>query len=202
MSTIAIDIDDVLAANAEGFIAYSNQQWGTKLTVNDYDEHWLAMWNVDQAELERRGELLHTSGMMAEYRHDDQALPVLQRLRQNFRLIIVTSRRRLIEQLTRAWIDTHYPNIFEEIVFAGIYDDRSRSDLFARSKSDVFAAYEVDFVIDDQLKHCLGAAELGIEALLFGDYRWNQSVDHLPDTIHRVHDWAAVEKYFDERKTR
>ena len=35
---IAIDIDDVLADNAEKFTAFSNQRFNTRLTTDDYDE--------------------------------------------------------------------------------------------------------------------------------------------------------------------
>ena len=50
-------------------------------------------------------------------------------------------------------------------------------------------------MIDDQPKHCLSAAECGVEALLFGNYRWNQLAD-LPDRVTRVQDWEEVERYF------
>ena len=33
---IAIDIDDVLAENAIGFVAFSNERWVTLLRVDDY----------------------------------------------------------------------------------------------------------------------------------------------------------------------
>ena len=44
---IAIDIDDVLAESAKVFIEYSNNTWGTSLTVGDYIEDWSKMWQVD-----------------------------------------------------------------------------------------------------------------------------------------------------------
>ncbi|HJQ08525.1 MAG TPA: hypothetical protein VJ836_03545 [Candidatus Saccharimonadales bacterium] len=37
---IAVDIDDVLSASAEGFVVFSNKQWGTRLTLDDYTEDW------------------------------------------------------------------------------------------------------------------------------------------------------------------
>ena len=40
---IAVDVDDVLAENAAGVVAFSNQRWGRNLTVDDYDEHWAKM---------------------------------------------------------------------------------------------------------------------------------------------------------------
>lgn len=45
--TIAVDIDDVLADNAAGFVTFSNERWGTNLTPDDYGEHWVKVWQVD-----------------------------------------------------------------------------------------------------------------------------------------------------------
>lgn len=39
-----MDIDDVRAGQVEGLVAFSNQRWGTALTVDDYDEDWGVMW--------------------------------------------------------------------------------------------------------------------------------------------------------------
>ena len=61
---IAIDVDDVLAENAAGFVAFSNQRWGTTLQVDDYDEHWAKIWNVDNEEVERRAKEFHNSSLM------------------------------------------------------------------------------------------------------------------------------------------
>jgi hypothetical protein len=58
---------------------------------------------------------------------------------------------------------------------------------------DVGAAY----LIDDQLKHCLAAHDMGVQALLFGNYAWNQASD-LPDGIVRCAGWADVADYFDD----
>lgn len=61
---LAIDIDDVLAANAAGFVRFSNERWGTNLAVDDYDEHWAKVWEVDEVETARRAIELHESGVI------------------------------------------------------------------------------------------------------------------------------------------
>ena len=66
---IAIDIDDVLAENAIGFVAFSNERWGTRLSVDDYSEHWSEMWRVDSEEAERRARIFHDSGIIKGYAH-------------------------------------------------------------------------------------------------------------------------------------
>lgn len=195
---IAVDIDDVLAANAEGFTAYSNEHYGTSLRPEDYHEHWAELWKTDLAETGRRAAELHDSGILASYRHDDRALPVLTALHEDYSLIVITSRRSSVEQLTRQWIINHYDGIFDDVLFAGIFDGPFEEALFKRTKAGLFASNQVSFVIDDQLKHCLAGAELGIETILFGDYPWNRA-EQLPANVTRCPDWAAVKEYFDAR---
>ena len=76
---IAVDVDDVLAENAAGIVAFSNQRWGTNLTVDDYDEHWAKMWQVDNAEVKRRSAELMDAGLGTGYGHIGGALEVLER---------------------------------------------------------------------------------------------------------------------------
>ena len=199
---IGIDIDDVLAAHAEAFVAFSNEWWGTHLSVEDFDEHWAQVWQVDQEETERRADIFHGSGIIGRYRHYDEALPVLLELSKDFRLLAMTSRRQRVEEETRAWLDKHYRGIFEDIKFAGIWDDPTGVERQKLTKADLFVTNKVKFVIDDQLKHCVAAAEKGIHALLFGGYKWNQTEEHLSSLITRVADWAAVKDYFEDFKNK
>lgn len=194
--TIAIDIDDVLADNAAGFVAFSNRKWGTNLRPEDYDEHWAKVWAIDNEEVERRATAFHESGVFRTYAHADTAMPVLKRLSLEYNLIIVTSRRLQIQGETLEWVHRHYPGIFsdETIHFAGIWDTIDNHSIH-RTKADVVEQLGADILIDDQLKHCQAVVETGRQALLFGDYSWNR-LDKLPSGMVRVADWAAVEQFF------
>jgi 5'(3')-deoxyribonucleotidase len=193
--TIAIDIDDVLAANAPAFVAFSNERWGTNLTVDDYVEHWGEFWKVDADELHRRSEIYHASGVIGRYEHAPEALPVLKHLATKYRLAIVTSRRAVVSEVTIEWIDRYYKGLFDEIRFAGFYDNQFGVH---HTKAEICRDLGAAYLIDDQLKHCLAAAEAGIDAVLFGEYGWNRQ-DKLPPRVHRARDWQAVGKYFDDR---
>lgn len=194
--TIAVDIDDVLADNAAGFVAFSNEMWGTNLTPEDYDEHWAEVWAVEHEEVKRRANLFHEHGVVRGYVHTDAALPVLHRLSDDYNLRIVTSRRLQIRDDTLGWVHKHYPGIFsdETIHFAGIWDDIDDQSIH-RTKLEAINDIGADFLIDDQLKHCRAVADAGKRALLFGDYTWNQALS-LEGGIRRVTDWRAVERYF------
>ena len=191
---IAIDVDDVLADHAKQFVEFSNKRWNTNLTVEDYDEHWAAMWQIDNEETERRAAEFHSSKTINQYNSDESALEVLKELSEVFSLVILTSRRLEIEKETRAWIQSRYPNIFSDIYFSGIWETID-GEAHRRTKADLCVTLGVSYLIDDQLKHCLGAAERGVDGLLFGKYSWNKS-SKLPSRVTRVQDWHAVREYF------
>jgi 5'(3')-deoxyribonucleotidase len=195
--TIAIDIDDVLAANAEGFVAFSNKRWGTHLTPDDYSEHWAQMWRVDLDEVESRRRVLLEERVFTSHRFFDEAKPVLEKLKSRYKLVIVSSRRREIEKDTLPWLKKEFGGLFDAIHFAGIWDNgESILKQINMTKAKVLIELGADYLIDDQPKHCFAAAEAGLTALLFGDYGWNRDLKLMPGVV-KVNNWQAVEEYFD-----
>lgn len=195
---IAIDIDDVLADYALGFIEFSNAHWDTRLTIDDYDEHWANVWKVDMAEVRRRADLIHEKRLVKDLTHKLEAPPVLERLSQRFDLVVVTSRRVQNKEDTLAWLQLYYPMLStQNVTFSGFFDTINDTSIH-QTKGSIISSVGASYMIDDQLKYCLSAAECGVEALLFGNYRWNQLAE-LPAKVTRVHDWAGVEAYFGGR---
>jgi len=194
---IAIDIDDVLAKSAQNFVEYSNNHWGTLLTVDDYDENWTKLWQVDNEEAGRRSQEYLGSGILGTYEHNEDAIEVFEKLKEDFKLIVVTSRSTWLKDETTVWIKNKYPYIFtdEDIYFAGIWDKGVCDEAIISDKGDFIMNLGADYIIDDQLKHCIGAARCGIKALLFGDYGWNRLED-LPSRVDRVRNWSEVLEYF------
>jgi len=197
---IAVDVDDVLASSAEDFVAYSNKKWGTRLTVDDYTEHWAEMWGVDQKELQKRAQHIYKSGIQKSFRRFDEAETVLRELANKYDLVITTSRHRLVQKSTLEWLDRHFKGIFSEIHFAGIWD-AGHETLHALNltKADLHQRLGVAYMIDDHPKHCFAAANVGVQALLFGDYKWNRDTN-LPKNVTRVKDWQSVKDFFDAKR--
>lgn len=196
MQTIAIDIDDVLSNLAQELINFSNKKWDTNLTIDDYDEHWGVMWGVDDAVVKKRSDELHRGNLTSKLRHKPDAIPVLKKLSKNYNLVLATSRRRLITQETKDWINKYFSGLFTDIHFSGIFDSDDHADIQVQlTKAEVLKEVGASFLIDDQPKHCLAAAEAGITALLFGDYKWNRDVK-LAKNMVRVKNWQEVLDYF------
>jgi uncharacterized HAD superfamily protein len=192
---IAIDVDEVLASNAEGFVQFSNQKWGTSLKVDDYHEHWSELWQVNEEETEKRAIEYHSSGALRNLKAINEARQVIEELSRGYRLLALTSRRAIVEKDTRDWLSDNFHGIFDDIHLAGIWDKavKGRMDM---TKADLLKELGADFFIDDQPRHCFAAAEAGIETLLFGDYKWNRELA-LPKGVTWVKNWQEVREYFD-----
>ncbi|MDR0398145.1 MAG: hypothetical protein LBH36_03125 [Candidatus Nomurabacteria bacterium] len=194
MKTLAVDIDNVLAASAESFIVISNKLFGDHITISDYNEDRQKMWCVDHKEAERRCEVLQANKYQKNYLPVYGAVQAINKLGKQYRLVLVTSRPKFAEELTKNWLKQHFDYNFGTIVFAGFWDNAKNSkDGHLRHKGDLFTQVGADIVIDDQLKHCEAAVETGIRTILFGDYAWNKA-NELLSGITRCIDWTEVIK--------
>lgn len=193
--TIAVDVDDVLAANAEGFIKFSNERWGTKLTAQDFQEDLQKLWGVEHDEAQRRLMAFAESDAVSAYNYFEDARPVLENLKKRYRLVIVTSRRNLLKKATAEWLNIRFDGIFQEIHHSGFFDSMDQN-AHLLNKGDLCRQIGADYLIDDHLKHCQAASEVGVKSLLFGNYSWNKA-ESLPPGVTRVSNWQAVLDYFD-----
>lgn len=195
---IAIDVDDVLADSAQGFVEFSNQRWGTHLTVEDYDERWSKMWGVDIEEERRRAHVIYNAKVVKGFKHFEEAIPVLTRLKSHYKLVITTSRSKFVEKETLVWLNTHYADIFDAIYLSGFYDELKEHS-HKHTKAELCQEIGASYLIDDHPKHCLAASEVGMKCLLFGDYSWNRD-SKITNNMKRVASWKEVEKFFDEER--
>ena len=193
---IAIDIDDVLSDNAAWFIDYCNKHWGRSLTINDYDEHWQKVLQVDDEQLDRMGKEYYGSDYISKYNCIPDSVDALNKLKTDYELLIITSRPNYTRQRTVSWIQNKYPGIFAEdhIIFAGFWDIVSEESIKC-TKGELSKKLGAGYIIDDQLKHCIGASEHGVKGILFGNYNWNQA-SGLPVNVQRAKSWVEVLDYF------
>lgn len=187
---IAIDIDDVLADHVESFVEFSNKFHGTNLKPEDYDERWDEIWRVDNEEIERRAKKFHVPENVAAFAVKKESIVALKKLSGHFDLFIVTARKEHLIDITRAWINQYFPNTFKGMHFVPIWEPGNTI-----TKADICKQIGVDYLIDDLASHCNGAAEVGIKAILFGNYSWNRN-KRLNDGTTRCQNWDEVLAYF------
>jgi uncharacterized HAD superfamily protein len=193
---IAVDIDDVISSSALGFVEFSNKMWGTNLTVEDYDEHWARLWKVDDQETWKRSDILTNAKLPLSYSHIEGAGIAIERLSKNYKIVAATSRNKTMQGMTIEWINKKYGDIFDEVHFAGLWDkDTDLDSMNKLTKAELLKQIGADYLIDDQPKHCIAAAQVGIKAVLFGDYKWNRDVE-LVENMVKAKNWEDVLEYF------
>ncbi len=190
---IVIDVDDVLLPHFGCLIAWYNAEYGTNVTMAINHSVDVMAWGADSIEeaVHRVHRYFETDTFKNEKPYDE-AGPALTELGQNYELVIITGRDEAIEDITRDWLQTYFPDVFKEVHFTSLYSLVGKS----RSKAEVTALLNADYFIDDNLPAVTEVAASGVPSLLFGDYPWNET-DSLPGNVTRVADWPAVLKYFD-----
>ena len=197
---IAVDLDDVLGDENGAVREFHNAVFGTTYTIDDYYKteapywtFWDAVWQVDAGEAARRIDLYKEHKLTVDLQLIPGAVESLSILRKKFELVIVTARGERFVDYTHRWLEKHFPDVFRNVHFVPLWqsDDEATKALICR---EIGATY----LIDDAPEHCRLAAEVGIEALLFGDYGWNRW-EELPNTVTRVKNWTEVLRYFHGR---
>ncbi|HSX14412.1 MAG TPA: hypothetical protein VLE72_00675 [Candidatus Saccharimonadales bacterium] len=185
---VAIDIDDVLSPHYDLLQAHINKSFDVDLSIMEIRnlETLMAQTGTDLDGIVRSID----NFIISDAFYNDPmpgALEAIELLKHQYHLVIATARPTLIKDRTEAWVHYHFPKAFNNVDFVGGVSWGTPT----ADKAPVLAKMGTKILIDDSLRHCLGAAEIGIEALLFGDYSWNQS-DLLPANVTRVCDWPEV----------
>ena len=201
MKTIAVDIDDVLSSHSTVFLRYHNENYGTNLTIKDfqvpgeYKNYYGQVMGVGEEEGQRRFQkFLDKKVSLKQMVIPKATVKILEDLKRRFRLEIITARGEDYQKGTEAWLEKHIPNIFDGVHFVELWDREDRKATKALICQEIGAGY----LIDDSVEHCTLAHEAGVQALLFGEYGWNMT-QAIPESVVRVKDWQAVKEYFDGR---
>lgn len=108
------------------------------------------------------------------------AYEALLQLKQRYNLHIITSRQHKLEDITKKWIHTHFPDIFSELHFGNHYATEGKK----RSKPEMCREIGAKLLIDDSLVYATQCVQAGIPVVLFGNYAWNQTNSMLQSDYH------------------
>ncbi len=191
-TVIAVDIDEVLMPNIPGLIIWHNFNYGTNLHLNDfYTYEFHKIWGGDRdSAIAKCAHYFENSKTIHPF---TDAVRVLNRLKQDYKLVIVTSRMLKHQPQTEAWISQFFPNIFTSILVCNHWKRDNISPSI--KKSAACLQLGAKYLIDDLPSYIEDVVVEGISGLLFGQYPWNRETTNHP-LISRVTDWQAVENYF------
>lgn len=195
--TIAVDIDDVAADENGGIREFVNREYGFNHTHEDYLEdgaymgYWERIWQVDPDKAKEIYDAFVNSPDKASLKVIDGAIEAIDQLKQRYELVVITSREGAAMEVTKPWLEQHFPDTFSRVEFVAAWSKERKV-----TKALIGKALGVKYLIDDNATHCNLAAEEGIQALLFGDYGWNRKLELHPN-VTRVMNWREVLEYFD-----
>lgn len=186
---IAVDVDEVKFPFVAQFANWHNAIYGTSLREEDFTSYMFEEpLGVDTATVVERVYQFHEV--------DDSHVPPiggaeegLRALSGAFCLNSVTARHPRFREHTRRWIDTRGLPI-QEVHTVGHPDTMKEQ---YSSKAETCQAIGAIALIDDSPGHVADCLDNGIDAVLFGDYPWNQDA---PRGMKRCADWSAVLQHF------
>lgn len=192
---IAFDCDDVLVSIGALLVQHYNMLHATNVRPEDfYSKDYKNVWKADPETAVRDVmQYLFTDDYM-DLAPMAGAKETLAELSKQYRLFIVTGRPDATRRVTERWLESHLPNVFEEVIFTNFFKLSDSKDQL-RSKADVCKELGATYLVDDHVHHIHTVSEQGITGLLFGDLPWEQP-DILPANAVKIKDWEALASYF------
>lgn len=186
---IGVDIDDTLLGFVTGLVAFHNQVYGTELERHHYTDFDLSrVWGCPSAEVNERVIAFIESPSHREIQPLEGAQEALAELSIIYDPVAITARGHHHAHLANELIDLHFPSVFSEIHFLG-HHAPVHGTVRPRSKGEVCAELEVDFMVEDGLHNAVSVSEQGIRVFLM-DQPWNQGP--LPRHTIRVFGWKHL----------
>ena len=186
---LALDIDDVLYPCSTRICEYHNEFYGTLLSPSDFNVVNLHVTFGCSPEEERiRMEIFEHQGHTEIGEPLKGSVEAVRLLGESYDLVVVTSRPITTKIPTLKWLNIHFPNAFKEVRICGNHHGSSADFVPKPIACKQLGAVAI---VDDQLRHTLACAEEGIQAILFGNYGWNQEAIVHPG-VRRASGWHEV----------
>ncbi|XP_052198520.1 uncharacterized protein LOC127805785 [Diospyros lotus] len=193
---VAVDVDEVLGNFVSALNRFIADRYSSNHSISEYNVYeFFKIWNCSREEADFRvHEFFKTPYFKTGIHPIPGAQRALQKLSRFCNLSVVTSRQNVIRDHTIAWIEKHFPGLFQEIHFGNHFALEGQS----RPKSEICRSLGAKVLIDDNPRYAMECAKVGIKVLLFDyehSYPWCkiESINQHP-MITRVHSWEEVER--------
>jgi uncharacterized HAD superfamily protein len=192
--TIAVDADDTIFDENNAVRLFMNDTYGFNHDERDYlvdgpfETYWENIWGFDPKHTQEVYQEFCLSPYKENLKPIKNAINVLTELKQQYELVIVTSRDHRLVDITHKALAEHYPSIFSDVHFMPLWGNSGETTK-AKLCNEIGASY----LIDDSFEHCKLCSGTNTKAIVFGDYGWNRK-QTLPDGLVRCKDWDAVGK--------
>ena len=185
---IGIDIDDTLLDFVGAYAVFHNEVYKTNLKKENFKTYSFnhARGGTMQQAISTVKQFYKTD-FFKEMQPFPGAVEVVQKLKENNELFVVTSRPNYIQEETFEQIAKHFSNIFSEVFFSSNHYTKAKNS--GRTKAEICYDLGVSLLIDDSLEYAKQCVEKGINTILL-DSPWNQNGNL--EGITRVNNWKEV----------
>lgn len=165
--TITFDLDDVICDVTRPFVLWHNERYGTELAFEDIlGDNLHELLGLTKGEEFDRWLEFFALPLYMEISPDPEAVMVLERLKEHFKIILVSARNPLFQPYAKPWLAKYLDNLYDEMVFI------KKKDGTKRSKGEVCKELESILHVDDEPRHFAQCKAHGIRFILF-DAPWN-----------------------------
>jgi len=186
---IWVDLDEILAELADYILEYNNYTiWDNKITKEEILDYYL--YRIPHLNITKEFAISWFMKPMLEDIKTYKVLPTigsLERLKllkdNGNRLIIITARREdIFWEYTKNWLEMHFTNIFDDIVFTDHFSEKHRH------KGEVCRELWVECMIEDNYDYALDLAESGIKTYVL-EKPWNKNREEKHENIIKINNW-------------
>ena len=190
---IGIDIDEVVVECVKHYLEIYRREYGKHKQFEDITTYNL--WEpleISREEAIALFDNMFNKEMLHKVDFIDGAKEFINKLAEKFDLFFITARPLTIKKETKDFLETHFPYILFEIRHS-----RRFSDEKSIAKEEICRNLGVSILVEDDLNHAEGCANVGIKVLLL-DKPWNQDFEH--ENVLRVYNWKEIYERIKEFK--
>ncbi len=160
--TITFDLDDVLCDVTRPFVVWHNERFGTDFEFEDIiadNIHELA--GITKSEEFDRWLLFFQSPIYMEIVPDPEAVMVLERLKDQFHIVIISARNTKFQPFAQPWLKKYLDGLYDEVFFI------KGKDGSKKTKGEICKSVGSVLHVDDEPHHFAACKANGIKFILF-----------------------------------
>ena len=191
---IWVDLDEVLSELLDHILEYNNNMiWKQAINRNEVTDYYVhRMDNVDIT-LEEAIDWFREPMFQDIWKNKIAVVKwskeKLLELKNDWnKLIVLTARaENVMWNYTREWINTHFSEIFSDIIFADHFEEKHRE------KSEICIDEWISYMVEDNYDYANELAENWIKTYLI-EKPWNNWQENYHENIIKVKSWNEIKK--------
>jgi uncharacterized HAD superfamily protein len=190
IENICVDCDDVLVDFHTPLREWHNAIYGTNLKHEDFISYrFHEIWGgTGEEAIKKVNEFQHSEygKKLLPIQGTVESIDIL--LQRGKKLFLTTSRPLSSKGDTEKLLETYFKDKFLDVFYSSNHYTKAKNS--GKSKGEICKKLNAS-LIDDSLDYVKQVALMGLRAILFGDYPWNQN-GTLPEGVSRAENWKRT----------